>query len=159
MSQRSALEREIRQSRPFRSPSQEAAMGLFRTADVVRRRFARVLSPYGVTVQQYNVLRILRGAGDDGLPTLAIGDRMVERTPGVTRLIDRLEARGWVERRRSAADRRQVVCRITPAGLELLAELDGPIDQADDESLAMLSAEEQKQLIGLLDRIRQAGDR
>lgn len=154
MSRRSTLKQEIQQNRPFRSLSQEAALGLFRTADVVRQRFAETMSPFGVTQQQYNVLRILRGAGDEGLATLAIAERMVERTPGITRLIDRLLSKGWVERERSPGDRRCVVCRITPAGLELLDQLTEPMDRADDECLSMLSTDEQEQLIRLLDRIR-----
>ena len=156
MKRQSTLKHEIRQNRPFRSLSQEATLGLFRTADLIRQRFVRVMAPYGVTQQQYNVLRILRGAGHEGLATLAIAERMVERTPGITRLIDRLLAKGLVERERAAGDRRCVVCRITPAGLELLDRLTEPMDQADDESLSMLSVEEQEQLIGLLDRIRQS---
>ncbi len=157
MTQPGALQRELHQSRPFRSSSQEATLGLFRTADVLRRRFARVLEPSGVTLQQYNVLRILRGAGDAGLQTLAVAERMVERAPGVTRLIDRLRAKGLVERERSAGDRRCVLCRITQAGLALLDELDGPMDAADDASLSMLTAQEQQNLIELLDRIREGG--
>ena len=97
----SALQREIRQKKPFRSPAQEAVLGLLRTADVVRRLVARSLEPYDVTPQQYNVLRILRGAGDEGLPTLTIGERMLEDSPGVTRLVDRLIAKGLVSRARS----------------------------------------------------------
>jgi DNA-binding MarR family transcriptional regulator len=101
------------------------------------------------------VLRILRGAGEQGLPTLAIARRMLEQTPGITRLIDRLEAKGWVERERQRDDRRLVLCRITPAGLELLAGLDAPVQQADSELLGMLEEAERRQLICLLDRIRQ----
>jgi DNA-binding MarR family transcriptional regulator len=150
----SALQREIRQKRPFRSTSQEAVLGILRTADVVRRFLARVLEPYDVTPQQYNVLRILRGAGDEGLPTLTIGERMLEDSPGVTRLIDRLVAKGLVTRARSTEDRRQVLCRIAPPGLDLLAQLDGLIDAQDDDALGMLAPDEQKELIRLLDRIR-----
>ncbi|MEM7581773.1 MAG: MarR family transcriptional regulator [Acidobacteriota bacterium] len=155
MAQRSSrLEDEIHQTRPFRSTSQEAALSLFRTADIIRRKFSQVLEPKGVTQQQYNVLRILRGAGEDGLNTLAIGERMVERTPGITRLIDRLEKKSWVERQRAPGDRRCVVCRITPSGLQLLAELEAPMNDADDQALSMLSQSEQEQLVELLDRIR-----
>ncbi len=150
------LEEELQQTRPFRSSSQEAALGLFRTADIIRRELASVLEPRGVTQQQYNVLRILRGAGAEGLHTLTIAERMVERTPGITRLIDRLEKKGVVERQRAAGDRRCVICRIKPAGLELLDDLEEPMNAADDKILAMLSQPEQEQLIGLLDRIRQA---
>lgn len=154
MSERSPLLDEIQQTRPFRSLSQEATLGLLRTTDALRRRISETLEPAGITSQQYNVLRILRGAGDEGLPTLSIVERMVERAPGITRLIDRLVKKGWVERRRASCDRRQVVCRITDDGLGLLTELDAPMDRIDDQVLAMLDAGELRTLIGLLDRIR-----
>jgi MarR family transcriptional regulator, organic hydroperoxide resistance regulator len=152
----SALQREIRQKKPFRSPAQEAVLGLLRTADVVRRLIARSLEPYDVTPQQYNVLRILRGAGADGLPTLTIGERMLEDSPGVTRLIDRLIAKGLVSRARSTEDRRQVLCRITQAGLDLLVQIDALVEGRDEEAVAVLTPDEQKELIRLLDRIRAA---
>lgn len=150
----SALQREIGQKKPFRSRSQEAVLGLLRTADVVRRFLARVLEPYDVTPQQYNVLRILRGAGAEGLPTLTIGERMLEDSPGVTRLVDRLVAKGLVSRARSKEDRRQVLCQITSPGLDLLTQIDGLVDSQDDAALGMLTPDEQKELIRLLDRIR-----
>ena len=152
--QESALQREIGQKKPFRSASQEAVLGILRTADVVRRFLARVLEPYDVTPQQYNVLRILRGAGAEGLPTLTIGERMLEDSPGVTRLVDRLVAKGLVTRARSKEDRRQVLCRIAPPGLDLLERIDGVVDAQDDAALGMLGPDEQKELIRLLDRIR-----
>ena len=99
------LQHEIQQSHPFRSHSQEAVLGILRTADLLRRVISQIVEPWGITQQQYNVMRILRGAGDEGLPTLTIAQRMVERTPGITRLIDRLESKGWVERTRCPNDR------------------------------------------------------
>ena len=129
-------------------------VALLRTSTVVHDFFEKALKPHGLTLQQMNVLRILRGAGPDGLPTLEIAQRMVERTPGVTRLIDRLEKKELVERTRSAADRRVVFCRATEAGLRLLAELDEVVDRADHEAVAALSEEELARLVGLLDRIR-----
>ena len=102
----SALAREIQQRRPFQSARQEAALGLLKTVDLLRLHLSSVLEPFGVTDQQYNVLRILRGAGKDGLPTLAIAERMIERAPGITRLIDRLEKKGLVRRVRDPHDRR-----------------------------------------------------
>lgn len=150
----SALAKEIRQRRPFRSLGQEAVLGLMRTTDLVRRGIARVLEPFDVTPQQYNVLRILRGAGEEGLPTLEIGDRMVEQAPGITRLLDRLEAKGLVTRKRCPEDRRQVLCWLTPAGRELVERLDEPVDQADATALDMLTDEEKRELIRLLDRVR-----
>ena len=113
-----SLQKAIRQQRPFESAGQEIVLGLMRTTDVIRRLFHEVYEPHGITSQQYNVLRILRGALPNGLPTLVIRKRMVERTPGVTRLIDRLEARGWVERETPKSDRRQVICRITAGRAE-----------------------------------------
>jgi len=96
----SALQREIRQRRPFQSPGHEAVLGLLRTADLVRRQAAALVEPHGITLQQFNVLRILRGAGDDGLPTLEVAVRMVEQTPGVTGCSNRLEAKELVRRQR-----------------------------------------------------------
>jgi DNA-binding MarR family transcriptional regulator len=150
----SALQREIRQTKPFRSPGHEAMLGLLRTADVVRRRLVPLVGSSGITPQQYNVLRILRGAGEAGLPTLEIAERMIEQTPGITRLVDRLERQGLVARARSEADRRVVACRITAAGLKLLAGLDDPVDAADTAALAMLSRADQRHLIRILDAIR-----
>jgi MarR family transcriptional regulator, organic hydroperoxide resistance regulator len=115
-----------------------------------------VLEPHGVTPQQYNVLRILRGAGDKPLPTLAIRRRMVEQTPGITRLLDRLEAKGWVERTRCTEDRRQVLCRITPPGRDLLSRLDAPMRGVDKTALSGLEGGRIDQLIELLDGVRAA---
>src|SRR6266699_1541446 len=126
---------EIKQQRPFPSPHQEAVVTLMRTADLARRVVAGVVEPHGITAQQYNVLRILRGAGQDGLPTLEIAERMIEQTPGITRLIDRLETKKLVSRERCATDRRQVFCRISAPGLALLARLDEPVRAISDEAL------------------------
>lgn len=150
----SPLQRELRQTKPFRSAGHEAVVGLLRTTDLVRRAVTAVVAPHGITCQQYNVLRILRGAGPDGLPTLEIAERMVEQAPGITRLIDRLEAGGLVVRVRSDTDRRVVSCRITPAGAALLARLDAPIDAADAAAVAMLSLADQRKLVRLLDAMR-----
>ncbi len=148
------LQQEIQQKRPFRSRTQEAILGILCTADHLRHVCSKVVEARGITFQQYNVLRILRGAGPPGLPTLAIAQRMIERTPGITRLLDRLEAKGWVKRTRCSDDRRQVLCEISESGLELLHELDGPINEFDDTCLADIAASELEQLIHLLDRVR-----
>src|SRR6185295_1446948 len=122
MEEMSPLQREIRQGKPFRSQSQQVVVALLRTADLVRRGLGRVLEPFDLTPQQYNVLRILRGAGERGLPTLEIAVRMIEEAPGITRLIDRLETKHLVSRERCKTDRRRVWCRITRDGLGLLAQ-------------------------------------
>ncbi|MBL8859210.1 MAG: MarR family transcriptional regulator [Planctomycetes bacterium] len=148
---------EIQQTRPFRSSAQEALLALILTSDRVLARTATELARVAdITPQQYNVLRILRGAGPEGLPTLAIADRMIERTPGITRLLDRLERKGWIERERLADDRRQVLCRATKTALKLLAKLDPLMDELDDLPGRELNGAETKQLIALLDRVRAA---
>ncbi|MGK2857784.1 MAG: MarR family winged helix-turn-helix transcriptional regulator [Thermoanaerobaculia bacterium] len=152
----SRLQEQLGQRKPFRSLAQEAFVGLLRTADVVRRSYGGVLAAGELTVQQYNVLRILRGAGAEGLPTLEIGTRMIEQAPGITRLLDRLEAKQLVRRERCVHDRRQVLCYITKEGLALLAELDQPIDEADEASMSGLTKAETKALIRLLDKVRAA---
>jgi DNA-binding MarR family transcriptional regulator len=154
----SALQREIRQNKPFRSRSHEAVVGLLRTTDVVRRCLEKAMGSYGITLQQYNVLRILRGAGAEGLATLSIAERMIEATPGITRLLDRLEAKAMVRRERCPHDRRQVLCFLTPAGLDLVDRMDEPVHRGDYDAVAMLSEEDQESLIRLLDAIR-AGHR
>lgn len=151
----SPTQKAIRQDRPFSSPSQETVVALMLAADRVRWPFERLLaeSACGLTLQQFNVLRILRGAGEAGLPTLEIGERMVERTPGITRLVDRLEEKKLIERRRSTTDRRQVVVRITKGGRDALASLDADIDRLDSTVLSMLGPTELKSLLRLLERI------
>jgi DNA-binding MarR family transcriptional regulator len=150
------IARDLKQTRPFPSKAQEAAVALMRTADMVRRIIGTVIDPHGITIQQYNVLRILRGAGERGLPTLEIAERMIERTPGITRLVDRLEAKKLVTRERSATDRRQVFCRITPSGLALVSGLDSPINSRNESALGALSKREVTQLVELLDRTRES---
>ena len=148
------IQQDLKQSKPFRSRGQEAYVALLRTADDSKRFLSRLLDADDVTLQQYNVLRILRGAGDEGLPTLSVAERMVERTPGVTRLIDRMEKKGWVTRERGSKDRRRVWCMITSDGLSLLDRLDAPIDTVNDLMSAALNDEELRTLTAYLDRIR-----
>jgi DNA-binding MarR family transcriptional regulator len=150
----SDLRSEIVQRRPFHSLKAEVAVSILRTAALIERHFAQVVSRTGVTVQQYNVLRILRGAGDEGLPTLVIRDRMIHAAPGITRLLDKLEKAGLARRERTSPDRRQVFCYITPQGLEMLMTLDEEMRQADEMAVGSLSESEQRQLIKLLEGVR-----
>jgi DNA-binding MarR family transcriptional regulator len=150
----SILRDEVKQTRGFSSPAHEAVVAILRTAAVVQRHFSQVVEGSGVTIQQYNVLRILRGAGAAGIPTLAVRDRMIEEAAGITRLLDKLETAGYVMRERSTPDRRQVLCQITPAGLRLLAALDEPVDAANDFTLGMLDGPEQLSLVELLGAVR-----
>jgi DNA-binding MarR family transcriptional regulator len=153
---RTSVQSEIRQSRPFRSKKQEATIALLRTASVVGRALARVLEPWKLSLAQYNALRIIRGAGTGGIATLAIRERMIEEGTTITRILDRLEEAGYIERERSTPDRRQVVCRATEAGAKLLDKIDPLVDAADEEAVATLDARQLGELIDLLDTVRAA---
>jgi DNA-binding MarR family transcriptional regulator len=131
----------------------EALLALLQAADRVRRHFTAILRPWGLTLQQFNVLRILRGAAPEALPVLEIGARMIEKAPGASRLVDRLEAQGLVRREPCPEDRRRVLCAPTERALEILAELDEPIAQADSDSLAGLGDREKRQLRDIASRI------
>lgn len=152
----SAIQDEIRQGRPFPTKGAECVVALLRTADLLRRRLSEVVGTREITLQQYNVLRILRGAGSAGLPTLEIGDRMIEQSPGITRLLDRLEAKGLVRRERCPRDRRQVTCRIAPSGLAILADLEEPMARSTRGLVGPLSQTRTTTLIRLLDDLRAA---
>jgi DNA-binding MarR family transcriptional regulator len=132
-------------------PSLEEAvfLDLLRTSDVLSRRLAYVLKNEDLSSNQYNVLRILRGA-PEGLACGEIGSRMISRDPDITRLLDRLERRGLISRCRETKDRRTVLTRISPEGLKLLARLDEPVQQAHREQLGHLGRERLKALTELL---------
>ena len=154
MSRRSALRDEIKKTRPFRNASEEATLSIMRTATLVRRGITAVVERFDITLAQYNVLRILRGAGDAGLPTLAVRDRLIEEAPGITRLLDKLEMAAYVRRERTTSDRRQVLCFISAKGLALLKKIDPIIIEANQSGGAGLSAAERTQLILLLEKVR-----
>jgi DNA-binding MarR family transcriptional regulator len=134
-------------------PAGTAYVSILRTADKLRATFEAVCFPFDITSQQYNVLRILRGAEPDGLPTLTIAERMIEKTPGITRMIDRLEAKKLVEREIRPQDRRCVHCRITEKGLSILELLEMPIEDTNQKAFHGLNEQEIQQLIGLLEKI------
>lgn len=150
----SGIQQEISQKRPFHSVRAEVAVSILRTAALIERHFAQVVAQSGITVQQYNVLRILRGAGEEGLPTLVIRDRMIHEAPGITRLLDKLETAGLARRERCSPDRRQVFCYITDAGLAVLDRLEAAMKEADDAAVGSLSEAEQRQLLKLLEGVR-----
>ena len=130
------------------------AVSLMRTSDLIRRAVAVVIDAQGITLQQYNVLRILRGAGGEGLPTLEIAERMIEQTPGITRLLDRLEAKALVGRERCPTDRRQVTCRISREGMMRLAAWFGHGADAERVDLSGLTPNLLMLFNALLDRTR-----
>lgn len=149
---------EIKQTRPFRTRSTEATVALMRTAHLLRRRVEEVVASEGITSQQYNVLRILRGARAP-LPTMEIAERMIEPAPGITRLIATLEEKGLVKREQWAGDRRQVLCQVTPVALRILERLEGPMNELDDTTTATLSPDKIDVLLEALAEIREHLDR
>src|SRR5882672_9277108 len=108
------LQSELKQKVPFAGPEQEAYLALLRTADALESQVEAKLKEFGLTGTQYNALRILRGAGPDGIPCSEIGERMITRDPDVTRLLDRLQKRGLVKRTRGQQDRRVIYGKICP---------------------------------------------
>ncbi len=152
------LLREIHKSNPFDSLEQEAVLNIIRTADHLSRAFEGLLKPFKLSPTQFNVLRILRGMSQNqnnsGVPCKTIGEHMVSRDPDITRLLDRLEARGLITRQRNSKDRRIVCTRITPEGLAILARLDKPVLDLHRAQFAHLSAANIGQLIDLLEQAR-----
>jgi MarR family transcriptional regulator, organic hydroperoxide resistance regulator len=148
------LQAELKQKIPFTSREQEAYLSLLRTADALQMRVESWLRKFGLTGTQYNALRILRGAGPEGLPCREIGGRMITHDPDITRLLNRLEGRGLVERTRAEHDRRVIYGKITAAGLKLLREMDSPLEKHGREMLHHVGQEKLKQLIELLELVR-----
>lgn len=148
------LRRETRQRRPVASLETEVFLNLLRTADALLRGVEQALESSGLSHTQYNVLRILRGAGREGLACREIGERMLTRDPDITRLLDRLEARGLVGRARGQPDRRVVRTHITREGLGLLRGLDAPMEQVHRRQLGSLGRSRLRTLVGLLERVR-----
>jgi DNA-binding MarR family transcriptional regulator len=151
------LREEIQQQKPFESLEQEAVLNVLHTADVLLQRITAVLKPFKLSHSQYNVLRILRGAGPEGLACREIGERMITRDPDITRLLDRLEARGLLTRTRDQKDRRVITARITSEGRRLLEALDQPIGEVDRQPLQHLGEQRLRTLIQLLELARNRG--
>jgi DNA-binding MarR family transcriptional regulator len=138
----------------FDSLQQEVYLGLWRTYDRLRALEDELFANYNLTAQQYNVLRLLKAARPEPVPTLALGDRLVSRAPDITRMIDRLEERGLVARERLAEDRRVVRVRITDAGLELVSKIAGPLGDCHARQLGHLTDADLKKLSALLREAR-----
>lgn len=149
----SALKAKIKQQADFSSPIIEAILNLMVAADAVRAQMDRVFAAYEITQGQYNVLRILRGAGCNGHPRCEIASRMLERAPDITRIIDRLERQSLVERDRSDEDRRHSLTRITKKGLQLIERIEPELIKAHDEIGRKLSAVEWVALTSICEKI------
>lgn len=148
------LKEELKQNKPFSSLHQEAQLNIQRTANLLGDDFDGVLKPYDITRTQYNVLRILRGAEPGGLCRNEIRERLINRMPDATRLLDRMESAGLVTRSREEDDRRMVRTRITPQGRQIVDDLDEPVAAQHQQQLGHFSSEELGTLIRLLTKAR-----
>jgi DNA-binding MarR family transcriptional regulator len=148
------LKDELKQQKPFRSLHQEAELSLVRTTNMLENNFEQLLKPHGITGTQYNVLRILRGAGPEGLCRNEVSERLLNRMPDATRLLDRMEAAGLVTRERSTEDRRLVRTQLTEKGRKLVNSLDDRVEKEHERQLGHLSEKELRSLIDLLTLIR-----
>lgn len=149
-----ALKDELRQKKPFRTLHQEAQLNIVRTANLLSDAFEQMLKPHGITGTQYNVLRILRGAEPEGLCRNEVSQRLINRMPDATRLLDRMEEAGLVTRERSESDRRLVTTRITKRGRNLVDSLDEAADAQHDKALGHLGEQQLRALIKLLTLVR-----
>ena len=149
------MQSELKQGKPFAHAEEELFLSLVHTADMLGRKISGILKEQNLSTAQYNVLRILRGSGPDGLPCGEISVRMVTRDPDITRLLDRLEHRKLVTRARSSGDRRVVSTCITPEGMALLQNLDDEVVGIHKEQFGFLSSDELKSLLQQLTRVRE----
>jgi len=138
----------------FDSAAQEVYLGLWRTYDRLQTLEDRLFSEWNLTAQQYNVLRLLRAANPEAVPTLSLVSRLVSLAPDITRMLDRLETNGWVVRQRSQTDRRAVLVKITDQGVSLLNEIAIPLAECHEKQLGHLSEDELKTLGSLLAKAR-----
>jgi MarR family transcriptional regulator, organic hydroperoxide resistance regulator len=148
------IQAELKQSKPFKSTAEETFLTLQRTADIIERRYEQFLKQWEISGTQYNVLRILRGAGPEGHRCGAIAERMVTHDPDITRLLDRIEKVGWIERARDTKDRRVVITRITRKGLDLLKQIDKPLEEFTRSISQHVGDKQLRQLSELLNELR-----
>ena len=149
------LREELKQTRPFPRRSAEAAVSVMRTAAVLEHELNEVLKPSGLTVTQYNVLRILRGAGENGLCGREVGERLISRVPDVSRLLERMEDMGLVRRERDESDRRHVTARITESGRRLLEAVTPALEVVERSRFGRLSESALQTLITALAHVRE----
>src|SRR5436305_7331578 len=149
------LAKEIGQNKPFQSREEEAFLNLGRTYESLQQRVAELLRGHQLTPTQYNMLRILRGAAPQGLTCSQATERMLSPDPDITRLLDRMEARGLISRDRTKEDRRVVITRITDRGLELTKQIDAPVHHLLKQCLGRVGQQRLKELIDVLEALRE----
>lgn len=150
----SRLQDELKQRKPFKRVEEEAYLSILRTAAMLDHRVSQALKPHGVTGTQYNVLRILRGAGRDGLCRNEVGERLVTAVPDVTRLLDRMEEMGLIARERGTQDRRFVTTTLSKKGLDLVNKLDARVTEIHAEQLGHVDKSRLKTLVAILGDVR-----
>jgi DNA-binding MarR family transcriptional regulator len=150
------LRDELKMAKPFKSVEEEAILSIARTAALIEHAGAEALKPFDLTITQYNVLRILRGAGSDGLCRNEVGERLVTKVPDVTRLLDRMEAATLIVRERGGQDRRFVATRLTDKGLKLLEKIDRELPAIHGRQLGHVSQKRLRELISILEEVRNA---
>ncbi len=148
------LQAELKQRKPFPNVRAEALLSVLRTATVLEHQMTEALKPYGITHTQYNVLRILRGAGNNGLCGREVGERMVSRVPDVSRLLDRMEETGLISRERDPDDRRHVTARITRKGLAVIEQATPALEVVECARLGQVQAGRLQELIEVLTAMR-----
>lgn len=148
------LHEELKQSKPFAEIEEEVHVSIARTAALLERAVAQQLRPHGLTPTQYNVLRILRGAGPAGLCRNELGERLVNPVPDVTRLLDRMADQKLIARQRSDEDRRLVRTHLTPKGLDLVNQLDASVRSAHRARLSQFSRPQLEALVDALAEVR-----
>lgn len=148
------LQEELKQTRPWKCLEEEAALNVVRTAAMLERALNQALKPHGITPTQYNVLRILRGAGENGLCRNEVGQRLIREVPDVTRLLDRMEQLDLIARHRGGTDRRYVTTRITQKGLDLASRIDGEVIEVNQRLMGHLDASQLQALVTLLEAVR-----
>lgn len=148
------LQKESKQTKPFTSAEEEVYLNIARTAEYLNTALAAVLKPSDLTLTQYNALRIVRRAGSEGLSCSEISERMITKESDVTRLLDRLENRGFISRERPETNRRTVIARIADEGLRVLEELDEPVDETIRHLIGHLGEQNFRTLSELLEAIR-----
>jgi len=142
-------------TRPSKRPPPSAAfLSIVQAAEEMQRGLAELLKAHDLSIAQYNVLRILRGAGPEGATCGTVSENLIRHDPDVTRLVDRLDQRGLVDRARDTKDRRVVRTRITRAGAALLAELDDPVDELHARQLGHVGSKRLADLVTMLDEAR-----
>ena len=151
----SKLQDEIKQTKPFARPSDEALLSILRTASVLDHGSSEVLRPFGITTTKYNVLRILRGAGAGGLCGREIAERLISRVPDVSRLLDRMEEMGLLSKKREKEDRRHVTARITAKGRRVLEKATPGLEAFGRARVERLSARTVEALVEGLATIRE----